>query len=200
MKNNTGHRIKNAKCFIKYRQKHSQIIDEYTINTNGKDALNINAYIRIYLILSNNYLYCMYELFDKQYIFKFKNRKAIDIFTKYHNPVNFNKNITYLFDYKNNENTTIVNGHCLKYFCGNHKNITAIQCIYTYDTESCLNLICTDINEITAGCYIQETIGKFKELKYYNIRGCLWDITNNIPEALKDLVISQKVMLSMLAK
>ena len=200
MKNNTGHRIKNAKCFIKYCQKHSQIIDEYTINTYGKDALNINAYIRIYLILSNNYLYCMYELFDKQYIFKFKNRKAIDIFTKYHNPVNFNKKITYLFDDKNNENTTIVNGHCLKYFCGNHKNITAIQCIYTYDTESCLNLICTDINEITAGCYIQETIGKFKELKDYNIRGCLWDITNNIPEALKDLVISQKVMLSMLAK
>lgn len=200
MKNNTSPRVKNAKCFIRYCQKHSQVIDEYTINTYGKDALNINVHIMIHLILSNNYLYCMYELFDKQYIFKFKNRQTIDIFTKYINPVNFNKNITYLFDYKNNENTTIINGHCLKSFCGNHKNINNMQCVYTYDTEYCLNLICVDIDEITAGCYIQEIIGKFKELKDYNIRGCLWDITNNVPEALKDLVTSQKVMLSMLAK
>ena len=200
MKNNTKHRIKNAECFIRYCQEHSQVIDEYTINTYGKGVLNVNEYTMIYLVLSNNYLYCIYVLGDKQYIFKFKNRQAIDTFTKYYNPVNFNKNITYLFDYKNNENTTIVNGHRLKSFCGNHKNINSIHCAYTYDAESCLNLICVDIDEVTACWYIQEIIGKCKELKDFNIRGCIWDIADNIPEVLKDLVISQKVMLSMLTK
>ena len=191
-------------AFIKYCQKNS--IDKYTIDTYSKDVF-ANGVTDMYIFksASNNYAYCSYMYDLNSYIFRLKDVETLLAFYDLYihtgweilqisNSKDVIKN-NYKFDYEKNEITTVINGHCLKScaidICGEPPRF------YTFDDNTNFKLIDVGIDEYF-------TIHSNIQAITKNITGfgkCEgWLAVKQIPAELKNLVTTQKVMLSMIGE
>ena len=191
-------------AFIKYCQKNS--IDKYAIDTYSKDVF-ANGVTDMYIFksASNNYAYCSYMYDLNSYIFRLKDVEALLAFYDLYMHTGWgilqigdSKDIienNYKFDYEKNEITTVINGHCLKSCaidtCGEPPRF------YTFDNNTNFKLIDVGIDKyFTIHSNIQAIIKNITD--FGKCEG--WLAVTQIPTELKDLVTTQKVMLSMIGE
>lgn len=193
-------------AFIKYCRKNS--IDKYAIDTYGQDVFTnstTNMYMYIFKSASNNYAYCSYRHNMNSYIFRFKDVEAFIAFYDLYmhsewvaSEISDSKDViknSYKFDYEKNEITTIINGHCLKSCAVNIRG--ELPRFYTFDDNTNFKLINVGIDKyFVIHSNIQAII---KNITCFGKCGG-WLAITQIPAELKDLVTSQKVMLSMIGE
>jgi hypothetical protein len=191
-------------AFIKYCQKNS--IDKYAIDTYSNDVF-ANGVTDMYIFksASNNYAYCSYRYNMNSYIFRFKDVETFLAFYDLYmhsklvdSEISDSKDVienNYKFDYEKNEIITIINGHCLKSctvnICGE------LPRFYTFDDNTKFKLIDVGIDKyFTIHSNIQAII---KNITCFGKCGG-WLAITQIPAELKDLITSQKVIISMIGE